>query len=572
MNGRADAALQVVDRVCSLLSTISSHLAPLELYTFQANLLREQLAACPKRNAFGITAAVSQYLQAARSADAVPMDSNWLSCSVQCMFLLALSSESAEISLQCWHVIETAVLPAAVVSPAAGLYMLQSLLAMQEVQCMAAAESALLIHAAVAELNNSSTAAAAAAAVHDKCTLLCALISNQLLQAAHTDETRRAVLQLAMQWLSCRDAHSINCALKVLPGVFADWNDATALAELWQLCCESDDMNVSLAVLCLLYDSLCAVAQPIPLRQQLWQLIHAGLATGNTLNSKRALHLLHVTLAWLNSNRSTTGYKRNGDTSYMMLLWKQYATALDTLQTEIAENLIDQVWPTVQRLCTQACSATAAATSESITTVNGSSTDTSVASSCIPSPLGFRWLSLLIERGISAEFCTRNGRRKRLESVLSGDVQLPFHTAESYRWISTVFLHVFEHKATAAWFKNKPTESNLCVMLTQWLAFVHAKARSDSDRHILLTSILTAIDQSNITVPAVIDAGLTAYSSSSTSSNSNSSGNSSSSSTTVSLLCSSNMTLLISVVNKVMFWWRETHAATATLSSGDLTT
>jgi hypothetical protein len=567
MNCSPDAALQVVDRVCSLLSTISSHLPPLELYTFQANLLREQLDAWPKSNVYAITTAVSQHLQAARSAEAVPVNSKWLSCAAQCMFLLTLRSESADISLQCWNVIETAVLPAAAVSPTAGLYMLQSLLAMQEVQRMAAAESALLLLAAAAELNNSNTAAAA---IHDKCTLICALISNQLLQTAHTDETRRAVLHLAMRWLSCRDSHYINYALKVLPGVFAGWNDAAALAEGWQLCCQSDDMNVSLAVLCLLFDSLCTIAQPIPLQQQLWQLIHTGLATGNTLNSKRALHLLRVTLAWLNSNSSTTSYKRSGDTSSIMLLWKQYATALDTLQTEIAENLIDQVWPTVQRMCTQACNLTAATANptENNATVNGSSTDTAVASSSVPSPLDFEWLSLLIERGISAAFCTRNGRRKRLESVLSGVAQLPFYTAESYQWISAVFLPIFEHKATAAWFKSKPTDSNLCVMLTQWLVSVHAEAQLDSNRHILFTSILTAIDQSNITVPAVIDAVLTAYSSNSSSSMSNSG----SSSTAAPLLCISNMTLLISVLNKVMFWWRETHAATATLSSGDLTT
>jgi hypothetical protein len=575
MNGSTDAALQVVNQVCGLLSPISSHLPPQDLCALQANLLREQLAAWPKINAYGITEAIEQHVQALQSlqsTEQVLLDSKWLSCAAQCMFLIALHSESVSTSLQCWNIIKTAILPVAAFNLAAAQHMLHSLLAMQELQCMAAAESASLIHAAVADLSSNSTTTTTAAAP-ERCTLLCGLISNQLLQTAHTDDVRHAVLHLALQWLSCKEAHYINCALRVLPGVFADWHDATALTAVWQLCCTSNDMDVSLAVLCLLFESLCTLAQPIPMQQQLWQLIHAGLATGNTLNSKRALHLLHVTLAWLNSNSSTAVDKHSANDT--MILWKQYALAIDTLQTEIAENLIDQVWPTVQRLCLQAHNnaRTTITTTTADTTATGtagsSSSTATAASSNIPSPLEFRWLSLLIETGISAEFCTRNGRRKRLETVLSGDVQLSFYTAkESYQWISAVFLRVFEHKATAAWFKHKPTESNLCAMLTQWLVSVHAEAQSDYDKHALFRSVLAAIDQAVITVPAEIDAVLTAYSSSSNCSSSSSS----SSSSAAPLLCSSNMLLLISVVNKVMFWWRETHAASATLSSGDLTT
>src|SRR6476469_4193869 len=93
MNGSTDAALQVANQVCGLLSPISSHLPPQELCALQANLLRAQLAACPKFNAYSIAEAIEQHVQALQSAEEVSLNSKWLSCAAQCMFLVAQRSE-----------------------------------------------------------------------------------------------------------------------------------------------------------------------------------------------------------------------------------------------------------------------------------------------------------------------------------------------------------------------------------------------------------------------------------------------------------------------------------------------
>ena len=156
--------------------------------------------------------------------------------------------------------------------------------------------------------------------------------------------------------------------------------------------------------------------QPLQHQAVLWhQIIHPSLCRGmnrelrsgfphdeisieQTLR-RRGLYLLGRLVLHAESNNKNEKSKRNNYSSSPTKMWKKYLTCFETLEMEIEQHLIDQVWDSVADLCVAAAVAT---TTNTTTITNETSTTTTTTTTMMP-PMTWDWIRPMLSRVFLAE-------------------------------------------------------------------------------------------------------------------------------------------------------------------------
>ncbi|CBJ49268.1 expressed unknown protein [Ectocarpus siliculosus] len=178
---------------------------------------------------------------------------------------------------------------------------------------------------------------------------------------------------------SCRLENINELVLSIARPLYQGWGDVGALEDVWSLIASSGEENVELylALLCILGEDL----RPVLDVPKVFGLIYSGVSTESALCRRRGLHVLQQVLAWADDDFAGAaaidvggggeGERGEGLTAQpldpspprrlspsgqtfsreALLQWKDYVRCLQVLCEETELHLVDQVVPTLERLC-----------------------------------------------------------------------------------------------------------------------------------------------------------------------------------------------------------------------------
>ncbi|CAM9393468.1 unnamed protein product [Ectocarpus sp. 6 AP-2014] len=234
---------------------------------------------------------------------------------------------------------------------------------------------------------------------------------------------------------SCRLENINELVLSIARPLYQGWGDVGALEDVWSLIASSAEENVELylALLCILGEDL----RPVLDVPKVFGLIYSGVSTESALCRRRGLHVLQQVLAWADGDLAGAaaidvggggeGGRGEGLTAQpldpspprrlspsgqtfsreALLQWKDYVRCLQVLCEETELHLVDQVVPTMERLCSN---------------LSPPPTSSADATDASPKATEFRWVSVPL--GILLRSGTFARRRRFLHRLVKRELGL----------------------------------------------------------------------------------------------------------------------------------------------------